>query len=111
MPNRRVAGIVTGVGVYALVEGPDGTTVVRPGDTLGEYRVENITPTSVVLKRTVGNQVFTQVVPLTDVGSITQSFNAGGTGVGMPGMPGMGSGPAGRGRRGGGGGGSGANVD
>lgn len=113
VPNRRVAGIVTGVGVYALVEGPEGTTVVRPGDMLGEYRVENITPTSVVLKRTVGNQIYTQVVPLTDVGSVTQSYNAGGTG-GIPGMPSMGSGPGGRGRRGGamgGGGGQGANVD
>lgn len=88
--NRRVAGIGTGPGVFALIEGPEGQSVVRPGDMLGEYRVESINATAVVLKRTVGNQTFVQTVPLTDVGSQAAASFMGGPGA--PGGPAMGSG-------------------
>jgi hypothetical protein len=101
VPDRRVSGILTGAGVMALLEGSDGPQVVRPGDMVGEYRVEAIEATSVTLKRKVGNQEFTQVVPLTDAGSTRPAAAAGGLpggGLGpgdMPGLPGM----PGRGRR------------
>jgi hypothetical protein len=107
VPNRRVAGIATGSGVYALVEGPEGQTVVKAGDTLGDYRVESIRSRSIVLTRKVGNVSYTQEVPLTDVGS--QRVAAGGP-AGGPGGAGMmfrgGGAP-----QGGGGGGVGAETD
>ncbi len=99
VPTRRVSGILTGNGVYALLEGPDGTKVVKPGDDVDGYRVASINPDSVVLKRKFDRQVFTQVVPLTDVGS------GGGAPTGFSGRPGgpggPGMGPAGPGLSGG----------
>lgn len=88
VPNRRVAGIATGQGVYALIEGPEGQNVVRPGDMLGDYRVEAIRSRSVILKRKVGNVTYTQEVPLTDVGSQTRTPFVGGM-RGGPGGAGM----------------------
>lgn len=88
VPNRRVAGIATGLGVYALIEGPEGQSVVRPGDMLGEYRVEAIRARSVILKRKVGNVTYTQEVPLTDVGSQLRTPFVGGM-RGGPGGAGM----------------------
>ncbi len=88
VPNRRVAGIATGQGVYALIEGPEGQNVVRPGDMLGDYRVEAIRSRSVVLKRKVGNVTYTQEVPLTDVGSQPRTSYVGGL-RGGPGGAGM----------------------
>jgi len=108
VPNRRVSGIATGQGVYALIEGPEGQSVVRPGDMLGDYRVEAIRSRSVILKRKVGNVTYTQEVPLTDVGSQLRTpyvgmrggpggagmmFRGGAPGVGLPG--GMGGGGVG----------------
>lgn len=106
-PDQRVAGIATGLGVYALLEGPSGQVVVRPGDMVGDYRVEAIRSRSVILKRVVGNVTYTQEVPLTDVGSTRARSFIGGA----PGAPG-GSGMMFRGgadmpNRGGGGGGMG----
>jgi len=106
-PDQRVAGIATGLGVYALLEGPSGQVVVRPGDMVGDYRVEAIRSRSVILKRVVGNVTYTQEVPLTDVGSTRARPFIGGA----PGAPG-GSGMMFRGgadmpNRGGGGGGMG----
>lgn len=104
VPDRRVSGILTGSGVMALLEGPEGPQVVRPGDMVGEYRVEQIESTSVTLKRKVGNQEFTQVVPLTDAGSTTRPATGGGAPGGamgpggVPGLPGL-PGAGGRGRR------------
>ena len=73
VPNRRVAGILSGNGVYALIDGPGGQTVVKPGDMIDDYRVAAINPDSVVLKKEVKvgslKQTYTQVVPLTDVGT------------------------------------------
>lgn len=86
VPNRRVAGILSGVGVYALIEGPEGLSIVKPGDMVGEYRVQAINPRSVTLRRTFGNQIFTQVVPLTDV---TTAGQFRGVAPGTPGGPGL----------------------
>jgi hypothetical protein len=86
VPNRRVAGIATGAGVYALVEGPEGQTVVKAGDMLGEYRVESIKARSIVLTRKVGNVSYTQEVPLTDVGSQRSAVTGRAGGPGGAGM-------------------------
>lgn len=103
-PTRRVAGILSGQGVYALVEGPEGQTVVKPGDMLGDYRVESINATSISLKRKVGNRTYRQTVPLTDIGSSNvprfgggAPFPPGGPGPGFGGgLPGAGGGGGGR---------------
>ncbi len=100
VPTRRVAGIGNGPGVYALIEGPEGQSVVRPGDSVGDYRVESITASAVVLKRVVGNETYIQTVPLTDVGAQSAAGFMGGPGA--PGGPAMGSGGGMRGRRPGG---------
>jgi hypothetical protein len=62
---------------------------------IGEYRVASINQDSVTLKRTVRvgdrTETYTQVVPLTDIGSIQQQFS-GPAGGGVPGagrIPGM----------------------
>jgi hypothetical protein len=96
VPQGRVAGILSGNGVYALIESPDapqGQAVIRPGDMIGEYRVASINPDSVTLKRTVKvgdrTETYTQVVPLTDIGAMTQQFSPGAGAPGGPGMPGM----------------------
>jgi hypothetical protein len=92
VPDRRVAGILTGNGVYALIEGAGSMEVVKPGDVLADgYRVVKISSSSVTLKKEVGNTTFTQVVPLTDVGSSQTMF--GGPRLGGPGGPGL---PGGR---------------
>ncbi len=100
VPNQRVAGILSGNGVYALLDGPEGQTVVKPGDPVGEYTVASINPDSVVLKREVKNgqfkQTYTQVVPLTDQGSNMGARMSGPSGAGMMGGSGM-SGPRGPG--------------
>lgn len=92
--------------------------VVKPGDTVDDYRVDSITGEAVVLKKVVkfgdSTQTYTQVVPLTDVGSGgSQQFSGpaagGGSGLrgGFPGSGGRGSGGSGgsggaRGKLGGG---------
>ncbi len=108
VPNRRVAGIATGAGVYALVEGPEGQSVVKAGDMLGDYRVESIRSRSIVLTRKVGNVSYTQEVPLTDVGSQRTAAPAAPGGPGGAGMMFRGGGPP---RMGGGGGGVGAESE
>jgi len=106
VPNRRVAGILTGNGVYALLDDFGGSAeVVKPGEVLKDgYRVISINANSVLLKKVVDNRTYTQVVPLTDAGSTSQ-FSGGmrGPGMGAGGMaPGMGSGGRGGARRPGG---------
>jgi len=109
VPNRRVAGILTGNGVYALIDDFSGKAeVVKPGQVLDDgYHVVSINQSSVVLKKVVDNRTYIQTVPLTDAGSSTTTFAPPG-GMGMPGggrMPGMG-GSGGRMRGPGGGGGA-----
>lgn len=114
IPTMRVAGIMSGNGVYALLDGgPEPGMVVKPGDQVGEYHVSAINPDSVVLKKSVkvglGTQTYTQVVPLTDAGS-APAARMSGPGVGtLPGggrnrpMPGVGGGRRGGGASAGGG--------
>ena len=112
VPQGRVAGILSGNGVYALIESPyadQGQAVIRPGQMIGEYRVASINKDSVTLKRTVRvgdrTETYTQIVPLTDIGAMQQQFSGptpggpggagmfgpGGRGPGLPGVPGGGS--------------------
>jgi hypothetical protein len=104
VPTRRVAGILSGNGVYALIDGGGEMIVVKPGDPVGDYRVDSINSDSVVLKKVVKTgknaQTFTQVVPLTDVGSSVAQCS--GPIMGGAGRPGPAFGP-GRGAPGGGG--------
>ncbi len=95
--NRRVSGILTGAGVFASLEGPDGNMVVRPGDAVGDYNVENITSNSVTLKRVVGVQTFIQEIPLSDVGAASRPATA----AFRPSTGGAGPAPGLRGGRGG----------
>jgi hypothetical protein len=98
VPSRRVAGILTGNGIYALFD--DGM-VVKPGDLVDDYRVTMITKNAVTLKKKVNNQTFTQVIPLSDAGSAPSSQ------MSSPGSSAPRGGPSGMfpGRGGGGGGG------
>ncbi len=100
VPSRRVAGILTGNGVYALIDDfAGGAEVVKPGQVLNDgYRVVSINANSVVLKKVVDNRTYTQVVPLTDAGATSRFSGAPQGGMGMPGVqPGASSG----GKRGG----------
>jgi hypothetical protein len=88
IPNQRVAGILTGNGVYALIDGGgENQYVVKPGDPVGEYRVDRINADSVTLKRTVGTLTYTQVIPLSDAGSMARMGMGGGAGMPSGGMP------------------------
>jgi hypothetical protein len=101
VPNRRVAGILTGNGIYALLDGgPGDPKVVKPGDVTDDgYRVVMINSNSVTLKKTVNTQTFTQVVPLSDAGASTQ-MSSPGPGFNPGGGQGLFGGPAGLGGRG-----------
>lgn len=104
-PRRRVAGILIGTTVSAILE-QEGELprIVYPGDMVGEFRVAAITETGLVLRRPGGNprEVRVPYEPPGNVGG------GGGTGfggsVGAPGAPGA---PPGRGRAPGAGGGGG----
>ena len=53
VPNRRVSGIMSGDGVYAIIENTDGSVeIVKPGSkTKDGYTVVSITDTSVLLRQ------------------------------------------------------------
>ena len=97
--DRRVSGIMSGDGVFAILESPGGDPeIVKPGSqTRDGYRVVSISADSLKLQRKDGNIVRTQVVPLTDQGVGGQQmagggmFGGGGGGMrgGMPGSGGM----------------------
>lgn len=104
--NRRVSGIMSGDGVFAILETAGGgeTEIVKPGSqTKDGYRVVAITEDSVKLQRRDGNVLRTQEVPLTDQ-SLGGQSSGGMSGFGAPrgGMPtsgGMSGGPTGGGRK------------
>jgi hypothetical protein len=87
--NRRVSGIMTGDGVYAILESSTGEPeIVKPGsETRDGYRVLSITADSVKIQRKEGNLLLTQVVPLTDA-PVANAQTAGFTGGGPGGFPG-----------------------
>lgn len=110
----RVSGIMSGDGIYAILELPQGDPlIVKPGSsvelpiaggqTKRTYRVVSIKGETVTLRSKEGLATFTQEIPLSDVPLGGQSTRPRGGGAGFPGggMPGSGGGP---GRRGPGGG-------
>lgn len=108
-PEMRVSGIMTGDGVFAILEsGGDKVDVVKPGSTVevgveGQtkrtYKVVSITKDKVRLRSQVGNVIYTQEVPLSDVAVGTPSRPSFGGPGGMPGSfgPGASFGPGGSG--------------
>lgn len=90
VPGRRVSGIMSGEGVFAILEGAGDVEIVKPGsETKDGYRVVSINADSVKLQKKEGNVLRTQVVMLSDIppGAQTASYQPGG-GFGEPGMPG-----------------------
>ena len=114
-PEMRVSGIMTGDGVFAILEsGGDKVDLVKPGSSVDisvagqtkrTYKVVSITKDKVKLRSQVGNVIYTQEVPLSDVavGTAPRSGAMGGgmsgpaPGMAMPGggRPGGSSGPGG----------------
>ena len=111
LANRRVSGIMSGDGVFAILESAEGgdPIIVKPGSmTPDGYRVASISSDSVKLQRKDGNVIRTQIVPLTDASPSQQSNSGGlfgGRGGNRGGFPGSSGGPAGSGGFGGSGGG------
>jgi len=103
-PRRRVAGIIIGTTVSAILE-QEGELprIVYPGDMVGEFRVAAITETGLVLRRSKGNPREVRV-PYEPPGNVGGGGGGGGAGFGgsrggpgaPPGAPG-----GGRGGRGG----------
>jgi hypothetical protein len=105
----RVSGIMSGDGIYAILELPQGDPViVKPnstvelpvagGQTKRTYRVVSIKGDTVTLQSHEGNATFTQEIPLSDVplGGAQQGGGFRGGGPGFPGSGGPGGGPGGR---------------
>ncbi len=100
-PEMRVSGIMTGDGVFAILEsGGDKVDLVKPGSSVDisvqgqtkrTYKVVSITKDKVKLRSQVGNVIYTQEVPLSDVaiGTAPRSGGMGGPAPGMA-MPGGG---------------------
>jgi hypothetical protein len=102
VPSRRVSGIMSGDGVFAILEGVGGEPeIVKPGsETRDGYKVVSISSDTVTLRKKEGNIIRTQVVPLSDIPPGQQAQIGGAGRFGMPGGPaGMGgptsSGPSG----------------
>ena len=108
-PRRRVAGIIIGTTVSAILE-QEGELprIVYPGDMVGEFRVAAITETGLVLRRSRGNPREVRV-PYEPPGNVGGVGGGGATGFGAPGAGGLGApgAPPGRGRAPGAGGGGG----
>ncbi|MCS7209362.1 MAG: hypothetical protein NZ874_07305 [Fimbriimonadales bacterium] len=100
-PRRRVAGVIIGTTVSAILE-QEGELprIVYPGDMVGEFRVVSITENGVVLRRPKGNPREVRV-PLEPAGNLSGASGTGGGGAGRapgapPSAPGLGV-PGGRG--------------
>jgi len=90
-PRRRVAGIIIGTTVSAILE-QEGELprIVYPGDMVGEFRVAAITESGLVLRRSKGNprEVRVPYEPPGNVGG-----GGGGAGFGGPRGGGLGAPP------------------
>ncbi|GBC91895.1 hypothetical protein HRbin15_00355 [bacterium HR15] len=89
-PKRRVAGIILGQTVSAILE-QEGELpqIVYPGDMVGEFRVAAITPEGVILRRSKGNPREVRV-PYEPPGvAMGGGAAAPGGGAGAPGAPGI----------------------
>jgi hypothetical protein len=103
-PRRRVAGIIIGATVSAILE-QEGELprIVYPGDMVGEFRVAAITETGLILRRSKGNprEVRVPYEPPGNVGGGGGGAGFGGSrggGLGAPpGAPGLGAPGGGRG--------------
>lgn len=108
VPDRRVSGILSGQGVYAILEQDGQSKIVKPGDVTADgYTVVSITSNGVLLRKKQGDLILEQNVPLTDQATSQQNGYGGGGGrfggpggYGAPGPGGMG-GPGGYGAPGG----------
>jgi translation initiation factor IF-2 len=107
-PRRRVAGIIIGTTVSAILE-QEGELprIVYPGDMVGEFRVAAITETGLILRRSKGNPREVRV-PYEPPGNVGGGGGGGagfggprGGGPGAPGAGGLGAPGGGRGGRGG----------
>jgi hypothetical protein len=89
-PPMRMAGVIHGPRVLGILEVAGETRVVRPGETVGPYRVEKVERQKIVLSRPIGKNKRRQIdVPLLDNPNAAQQYGA-------PGMPGANpGGPAG----------------
>lgn len=89
-PYRRVAGIMWGQSVAAIIETQgDLPRVVKPGDTLDGMRVARIEPSQVVLS-TLGKKPREVTIKLGAPIAPVQRMVPGAGGIpGVPGMPGM----------------------
>ncbi len=103
VPTRRVSGIMSGDGIYAIIEQNGESEIVKPGSrTKDGYTVVSIDNDTVKLRRKDNNIIRTQTVPLSDEstggpaaggqGRFGGSGAFGGRGAGMPGPAGMGGG-------------------
>ena len=92
-PRRRVAGIIIGSTVSAILE-QEGELprIVYPGDMVGEFRVVAITENGLVLRRSKGNPREVRV-PYEPPGNVGSGARTGGGGFGAPGAPGAPSAP------------------
>ena len=83
-PRRRVAGIIIGTTVSAILE-QEGELprIVYPGDMVGEFRVAAITETGLVLRRSKGNPREVRV-PYEPPGNVGSGGGGGGAGFGAP---------------------------
>jgi hypothetical protein len=97
VPDRRVAGIMRGNGVYAILEQNGQSEIVKPGSlTSDNYRVLAITGDSVKLEKREGNLILVENVKLSDLQTAAQTMGTG-TYPGYGGYPGA---PGGMGRPG-----------
>jgi len=90
-PRRRVAGLIIGNTVSAILE-QEGelTRIVYPGDMVGEFRVVAITENGLILRRSKGNPREVRV-PYEPAGNISGSSGGGEGGFrGGRGAPGIG---------------------
>lgn len=105
-PRRRVAGIIIGTTVSAILE-QEGELprIVYPGDMVGEFRIVAITESGLVLRRPRGNPREVRVPYEPPGGGALTGGGGGGRGQGgfgapgAPGVPGAGAAPGGRGGR------------
>jgi hypothetical protein len=91
-PPMRMAGVIHGPRVFGILDVAGETRVVRPGETVGPYRVERVERQKIVLSRPIGRGKRRQVdVPLLDNPNAAQQFGQ----PGGPGGPNSGGAPGG----------------
>jgi hypothetical protein len=89
-PPMRMAGIITGRRIFGILEVNGQSQLVRPGQTIGQYRVERVEPEKIVLSRpTTGGKRRTVDVPLLAGNPAFQQQFPGGAPGGFPGDPGL----------------------